>query len=110
MTVRYSSLLARTIKFIAFSSMLFAVSGCDAQTPPNVATGSQIKIETSKVPARYTAALPSTISGMQTWSNGSEKFPPLAHVVDNLAFGEPDMFRRLVTASKLIAAFNQAVI
>jgi hypothetical protein len=96
--------VAQAAKAFAVGLLLAATTTCAA--PPVV--GSQVIVDKVELPARYNASLPTTIEEMNSWSEGNAKFPPLQHVVDNLAFGQPSMFRRLVSASRLVSTKQQA--
>ncbi|MVZ98094.1 hypothetical protein EUU23_10360 [Sphingorhabdus sp. IMCC26285] len=74
---------------------ILTTTPCGAQT----ASSSHVKTEKMDLPARFNASLPMTIAEMDSWAEGSVKFPPQSHVVDILSFGQPAMFRRLEIAS-----------
>ena len=70
----------------------------------NQSAAATVKIDVMPIPTRYFAALPSTLSEINLWAEGSNRYPPTAHVVDSLLAGNPQMLAKLSWASQRVPA------
>ena len=86
---------------IAGQSACSGGGGAASGKPPAPAPRA-ITIDAAPVPARYSAALPDSVSALKAWIRGEAKDPPITHAVDNLLNGNPQWFARLDTASRAI--------
>lgn len=77
-------------------------SGTDGDAQARVA------IDRFPLPARYSAALPSTPEGMRAWANGDARLPPVAHVVDLLLAGDPAMLSAVERSAARVPAVQVA--
>jgi hypothetical protein len=72
------------------------------------ALNTKIEIAKAGIPARYSAALPASLSDMKRWVNSDEQFPPFVHVKDHVLNGDERWISRLGDAANKVTAAEQA--
>lgn len=95
------------------AAILLSIAGCDRagpDAPSASAADAALTAPTAEVtqtraalPARFSAAWPTTPAAMQAWFDGDPRFPPRAFVVDALAHGTDSAFEALTHAAAQVS-------
>lgn len=88
-------------------ALTFAHAGCGRSPELNEderadAVDETVTIVQAEVPKRYVAPLPSDVASLHAWLTGDSSLTVVAHVVDSILLGDPDMLARLREASSQV--------